>query len=298
MLVSYLLPLLVARFHYKPQNLKKKYNAKWALVTGASSGIGRSISEKLAQQGLNIVLVALDDELLEKAFKELKSQYAAQEFRKVGCDLGKSDAQYDYMNEITKATKDINVQIIINNAGYLKLSAFIRSPLAAQVANLECNMMSHVKITHHFMSKMVENKLKGCITFTSSQAAFFPAPACTTYGGSKAFLQQFACNLAVEGYSYGIDICALMSGPMATNFYKGQPKLNFLTLAQSISDTPDTVADILLSSVGRYTVWRDASLMTIASRLVVKVVDMNLMIWAMARGQRFSSDFKNNPQLR
>jgi len=89
-----------------------------------------------------------------------------------------------------------------------------------------------------------------------------------------------------------------MSGPMATNFYQGQPKLDFLRLAQAISDTPDTVADVLLKSVGRYTVWRDSSLMTIVSRIILKFVDMNLMIWAMARGQRFSSDFKNNPQLR
>jgi len=248
--------------------------------------------------GLNVVLVALDDPLLAKAHQELSTQYAAQQFRAVGVNLGRVDASYDYLPIVAKATDDIDIQILINNAGYLKLSAFIRSPIDQQVANVECNVMSHIKLTHHFMSKMVEKKLRGCITFTSSQTSFFPAPACTTYGGSKAFLSQFACNLAVEGYHYGIDVCALNSGPMATNFYQGQPKLNFLQLAQNMADTPETVADVLLKSVGRYTVWRDASLMTIISRIVVKIVDMNMLVWAMARGQRFSSDFKNNPLLR
>ena len=66
-------------------NLKKRYDAEWALVTGASSGIGRAIVEKLASQGVNVVMAALDDELLATSHKELSKQYPDLKFVKLGC---------------------------------------------------------------------------------------------------------------------------------------------------------------------------------------------------------------------
>ncbi|KIY95930.1 hypothetical protein MNEG_12034 [Monoraphidium neglectum] len=104
---------------FKTQNLKKRYNAEWALVTGSSSGIGKAIAQKLAQQGLNVVLVALADDLLDRTHEELSAAYPGVEFRKVGANLGKSG----YMAEITRATSDINVQVVFCNAGYI-LSGF------------------------------------------------------------------------------------------------------------------------------------------------------------------------------
>ncbi|EAL60869.1 hypothetical protein DDB_G0293034 [Dictyostelium discoideum AX4] len=294
---SYLVPVILAAFKFEDQNLKQKYNAKWALVSGASSGIGRAVATKLAAQGLNVVLVALDDETLQGAFESLKKQFPKVEFRKVGVNLGRADHEYDYMPIIKAAIKDIDVQILINNAGYIQLSAFFRSTLEKQLVNLECNMMSHVKLTHYIVSNMVEKGLKGCVTFTSSQSAFFPAPSCSSYGGGKAFLQSFAASLAIECYNYGIDVISLQSGPIQTNFYDNQPKLSFFKFFHAISDTPDSVADILIRSVGRLT-WRDSSLFTIGSRLVTKIVDMNFLIQGIARGQSLSSDFKNHPELR
>ncbi|EGG14203.1 hypothetical protein DFA_11972 [Cavenderia fasciculata] len=294
---SYLIPILLAAFKWQPQDLKKKYNAKWALVSGSSSGIGRSVAKKLAQQGLNVVLVALEDEALKGTVKSLKQEFPSLEFRGVGVDLGRVDDTYSYLDIIAKATNDIDVQILVNNAGYIQLSAFFRAPLNKQIANLECNMMSHVKLTHHFVSKMIEKKLKGCVTFTSSQAAFFPAPSCSTYGGGKSFLSAFATSLSIECYNYGIDVFCLMSGPIRTNFYDKAPKLSAFKFFHAISDTPDSAADLILSGVGRIT-WRDSSLFTVATRLLTKIVDMNLLVAGIARGQSLSSDFKNHPELR
>ncbi|EGC32145.1 hypothetical protein DICPUDRAFT_49739 [Dictyostelium purpureum] len=294
---TYITPIIIASFKFEDQNLKNKYNAKWALVSGASSGIGKAVATKLAAQGLNVVLVALDDETLQGTYEGLKKQFPKVEFRKVGCNLGRADHEYDYLPIIQKATEDIDVQILVNNAGYIQLSAFFRSTLQRQLTNLECNMMSHVKLTHHFLSKMVEKGLKGCITFTSSQSAFFPAPSCSSYGGGKAFLQNFAASLAIECYTYGIDVFCLMSGPIQTNFYDNQPKLSFFKFFHAISDTPDSAADLMIRGVGRIT-WRDSSLFTVVSRIVTKVLDMNLLIQGIARGQSLSSDFKNHPELR
>ncbi len=76
-MMTFLVPFLVLAFLWKPQNLKTKYKCEWALVTGSSSGIGRALTEKLCGQGLNVVMVALDDKLLDDAHKEIAAKFPA-----------------------------------------------------------------------------------------------------------------------------------------------------------------------------------------------------------------------------
>lgn len=156
-----------------PQNLKKKYNAKWALVTGAGTGIGKSLAETMALQGLNVVLVSLPDKFLAETTKTLQEQFPNQEFRAVSAVF---DHKTDYMPNIIEATKDIDVAIVFNNAGYIVTGFFDQSKLDSQLANLECNSTACVKVTHHFLQKMLEKKLKGCIVFTSSVSGYIPNP--------------------------------------------------------------------------------------------------------------------------
>jgi len=293
---TYLVPIALAALYFTDQDLKKKYSAEWALVTGGSSGIGRALVERLAKQKLNVVIVALDDDLLRNFHKEISEMYPNQKFRAVGVNLGKRDSSSDYLEVIKKQTDDIRVQIVLNCAGYLILRGFVKTQLDSLVTNIECNALSSFRISHHFMCKMVENKLKGCITFVSSTAAYFPAPGNTAYAAGKAFLSAMSTCLAIEARPYGIDVTCLMSGPMATRFYENLPKLNVLALFQAISDTPDTVAGVLIKSIGRLT-WRDSSIWAISNRITMKVIDNNLLVDAMAWGQKYLPDYKNNPDL-
>ena len=121
-LVTYLVTFVGCQCCRRRQNLRRKYDAKWAVVTGASSGIGLAIVEALAAQGLNVVLVAMPDALLEKATKRLSEEYKSQEFRSVGVNLGGDS----YLQPIIDATKDIKPQVIVNNAGYI-LTGFYTS---------------------------------------------------------------------------------------------------------------------------------------------------------------------------
>merc|ERR1712072_747854 len=89
--LTYLVPFVLQTYVFKVQNFRTKYNAKWALVTGGSSGIGRAISERLASQGLNVIIVALDDDLLLQVTDLLSKQYPEQEFRKVGVNMASPD---------------------------------------------------------------------------------------------------------------------------------------------------------------------------------------------------------------
>jgi hypothetical protein len=75
--LTFFLPFLVLAFVWKPQNLKEKYKCEWALVTGSSSGIGKVLTEKLCAQGLNVVMVALDDKLLDESHEEIVAKFPA-----------------------------------------------------------------------------------------------------------------------------------------------------------------------------------------------------------------------------
>jgi NADPH:quinone reductase-like Zn-dependent oxidoreductase len=85
-LVTWLIPYLLTRFR-KPVDVKAKYGAEWALVTGGSSGIGRAIVRHLASQGLNVVIAAVDDKLLKDTTAESEKDFPKRKFRAIGVDL-------------------------------------------------------------------------------------------------------------------------------------------------------------------------------------------------------------------
>jgi NADPH:quinone reductase-like Zn-dependent oxidoreductase len=112
-LTGYLIPQIYMAIRPVP-NLKKKYDATWSLVTGAGSGIGKALAFKLASQGLNVVVVSLDDDYLKQTMKELKEHYPDLEFRSVAVTFSPG---VPYLEKIIEATKDIDINIVFNNAG-------------------------------------------------------------------------------------------------------------------------------------------------------------------------------------
>ncbi len=91
---------------------------------------------------------------------------------------------------------------------------FDQTTLDSQLANLECNSTACVKVTHHFLKKMLEKKLRGCFLFTSSVSGYIPNPFAVMYGASKAFVSQFAASLAIEVRANGIDVLAVHPSPV------------------------------------------------------------------------------------
>jgi len=271
-LLTYLVPTILANMS-GPKDLRKRYDARWALVTGASSGIGKALAEALAQQGLNVVLVALEDALLHDTFGELRERYPAVEFRSVGVDLTRADGAY--IDSIDAATRDIHVPIHFLNAGFMVTGFFHDVPIAKHMANLQCNAVAGVRIAHHFLPKMYASKKPGLIVFTSSAAAIIPSPFTTLYSATKAFVSRFASSLAAEAGPQGIDVMAVHPSPVRSNFLKGTTNFDVINNFYKFSTGPEAVPPQILRKVGSMQVLADLGPVSVMMRLVTKLLDDN-----------------------
>jgi short-subunit dehydrogenase len=293
-IVAYVIPQFIMTFRPVP-NLKKRYDASWALVTGAGSGIGKALTFKLASQGLNVVLVSLNDDFLKETMKQLNDTYPDQQFRSVGCTFSPG---VDYMKQIDDATKDIDVRIIFNNAGFLVTGFFDQAPLPKLLANMECNSTAAVNVTHHFVSKMVSSKTKGCVVFTSSVAGFIPTPFSGMYGATKAFCSQLACSLHIELQSLGIDVCAVHPSPVASNFYdKLDHKIEILESACKQAVLPSELPDAIFRSIGVCAL-RDVGSMAVGSRMGTFFLPYNFFTEMFATAAPYLPDWKTHNKTR
>lgn len=283
---TYILPQLLVRMR-SVQNLKEKYNAKWALVTGGSSGIGRAVVERLAKQDINIIVAAYPDAVLDKACEEYSNMFPSIQVRKVGVDMSKPD----FMKGIVSATEDIDVNIVINNAGYIKTGFFCGSTFGAQLANHNVNATAAIECTHHFATQMRAKKLRGCITFTSSPAGFMPAPLSVLYGATKAYLTSFAQSLAAEVNGDGIDVSVVHPSPTATRFYDKAHAMDALVFFKNTATGPEHIAEALLANVGR-AVTIDQGYYGPCVRLLLRIVDINFLAGLIASIAEYLPDYK------
>jgi len=279
---------LIHTFLLKEQNLKTKYGAKWAVVTGASSGIGRAFSEKLANQGINIALVALKDQLLTDVHETLTKQYPNLEFRAIGVDL----TQDTYMESIKSATQDIDVSLLFNNAGFVTIGFFSDLSLQRQLGNIECNMLSGVKLTHHFLNLMLAKKLRGAIVFTSSPAGQMVTPFSVVYGATKSFVTAFGTNLAPEVYWQGIDVQVVHPSPVDTNFYKSETahKSQNLVLFWKTAVSPKIIADTVFATVGRFGVVREQGYFVLL-KFLFHLIDSHFLAWIATYAARIAPEY-------
>ena len=237
------------------------------------------------RQEINVVLVALDDQLLHDFHAELEEAHPELEFRKVATNLGGGD----YMSPIKEETEDITVQLVFNNAGFITPGIFHKIPLGRNMANYECNATCTIPITHHFLNRITEAKAKGCIFFTSSSAGFVPNPLSAMYASTKAFLTMFGASVAAEVRSLGVDVVVVHPSPIASNFFDKGSSLGALMAFKKFAAGPEVIADVLFSSAGRFVV-RDQGAVTIIFRLFLKLFDLNLFTELTANFAHLSAD--------
>ncbi|MGA3160334.1 MAG: SDR family oxidoreductase [Terracidiphilus sp.] len=190
------------------------FNGKWALVTGASSGIGAALARELAKHGAKLILTARRRDRLEK----LAGEFAARgtEVRIVTADLNDPAAPQQIYD--TTEGAGLPVGILINNAGLGQYGAFCTSPVEQELSQVRVNCEAMVRLTRLFVPRMVERR-SGWVLVLASTASFQPVPYITTYAATKAFDRFFALGLAAEVARFGVKVTALCPGPTESEFF-------------------------------------------------------------------------------
>ncbi|ORW33817.1 hypothetical protein AWB91_06560 [Mycobacterium paraense] len=182
----------------------------WAVVTGASSGIGREFAHQLADAGINVVLVARRLAALQELGSALARGYGV-DYRAVGVDL--SDP--GMLTPITQATNDIDVGLLVSNAGAALPGPFVGSDLQAQRAILRLNTAAHVGLTHHFGERLVRRG-RGGIVLVSALGAKHGVPYLAHTAATKAYVASLGAGLHGELAKHGVHVTVLHPGPTRT----------------------------------------------------------------------------------
>lgn len=211
----------------------------WALVTGASSGIGLAVAHQLAALGLKIVLVARRQATLEQHAQDLMNRFGA-ETRIVALDLAIEDS----IDRIVSATSDLDVGLLVAAAGFGTSGRFVDDDIGEQLEMMRVNCMAVAELTHVFARRLV-TRGRGGIVLMSSLVAFQGVPGAANYAATKAYVQSLAEGLYAELKPLGVDVLASAPGPVKSGF--GERARMTMTLAQ----TPDEVARGTLQALGR-----------------------------------------------
>jgi hypothetical protein len=214
-----------------------EWQGKWALVTGASAGIGKALAEELAAGGTNLVLTARRRERLEDLARTLSTAHKIRAEIFVA-DLAKPAAPAEIL-AFTRA-KNIQVDLLINNAGFGAYGEFSTSDVSRQLEMVQVNCAAVVQLTHLFLPAMIERR-SGDILILASTASFQAVPYITTYAATKAFDLSFAEGLAEELKPHGIRVCALCPGSTESEFREVASQSN-VPAANTRSETAEKVA--------------------------------------------------------
>lgn len=199
-----------------------EWSGKWALITGASAGIGVALAEELGKGGTNLVLTARRKDRLDALAQRLVSAYKVKT-EVVTADLA-DPAAPEKIFTFTQS-KEIKIDILINNAGFGKYGEFPAVEKERLLDMVQVNCTAVVHLTHLFLQGMVVRR-RGDVLILASTASFQAVPYISTYAATKAFDLLFAEGLAEEMKPYGIRVCALCPGSTESEFHvvAGQDK--------------------------------------------------------------------------
>ncbi len=196
--------------------MKVSLKGKWALVTGASSGIGFEMAKDLAGKGMNLILVARREAELKALSLDLAarfgvcSEYMVSDLAK----LGEPELLYEAVLK-----KNINVSVLVNNAGFGAHGEFDDIGADVERDMLTLNIDSLARLTRLFAGSMRQAGF-GRLLFTSSIGAFMPSPSYATYCATKSFVLSYALAIREELRGTGITVSVLYPGVTETAFHK------------------------------------------------------------------------------
>lgn len=227
-------------------NLIDKYG-KWAVITGATDGIGLSMAKELARRGMSILVVSRNEEKLARTKEELEKEPNVGEVETIKIDL--SDSSLENFARIRQQLDPDNrdIGILVNNAGtfpssFMRLNKFDMDFLL-NIANL--NMIAPIHMTRMIMPGMVQRG-KGLVLNVSSILGSLTIPYMSIYAPTKSFLDAFTRQLQIEYASHPIDIYLLTPGAVHTKLLQATSKMPKPTL---LNPTPDDYAKSAINAI-------------------------------------------------
>src|SRR5580693_1500926 len=190
------------------------WHGKWALITGASAGIGTALARELAAGGTNLVLTARRRDRLTGLAAELSAKH---NIRTLACvaDLAQPLGPQQIFSFTEE--KNIAIDLLVNNAGFGAYGEFHKVRLDRLMEMTQVNVTAVVHMTHLYLPGMIARG-SGDIMIVASTAAFQAVPYITTYAATKSFDLLFAEGLAEEVRHHGVRVCALCPGPTESEF--------------------------------------------------------------------------------
>ncbi|HEU0196683.1 MAG TPA: SDR family oxidoreductase [Nevskiaceae bacterium] len=186
-----------------------------ALITGGSSGLGAEFAAQLAQQGCDLVLVARSEDRLNRKAEALR---AAHDVRVEVIPLDLTAANASQRLSTALADRGIEIDLLINNAGFATVGAFADQDAARERAEIALNVAAVVDLTHAFLPAMLARG-RGAIVNVASLAGMQALPYMSVYAATKAFVLSFSTGLWAEVHDRGVHVLAVCPGPVDTPFF-------------------------------------------------------------------------------
>jgi uncharacterized protein len=196
--------------------MSAEWKGKWALVTGASAGIGQAIADELAKGGTNLVLTARRKDRLRALAQELSAKHGIQAEIFVA-DLTQPAAPETIFQFIRE--KDLAIDLLVNNAGFGQYGALHTTETGRLLQMVQVNCAAVLHLTRLFVPAMVARR-SGDVLIVASTAAFQAVPYISTYAATKVFDLYLAEGLAEELQPHGIRVCALCPGTTTSEFHQ------------------------------------------------------------------------------
>lgn len=220
------------------RTLRERYG-EWALVTGASAGIGAEFARALARDGVSCVLTARRADRLEALAGELEKTWSIQT-RVVACDLATAEG----IDALTAAVADLPIAILVNNAGFGYAGRFDKQGEARLRQMVQLNCVAPVALTQRLLPGMRERG-RGAVVITGSVAGRQPLPLHGVYSATKAFDLLLGEALFVELRELGIDVLVIEPGSTATEFQEVAGEI------AHVGEPPQDVVRVALDALGR-----------------------------------------------
>jgi short-subunit dehydrogenase len=211
----------------------------WALVTGASEGIGEAFAQALAAEGFAVLLVARRRDKLEALAATLRQTHGV-EARALVADLSRKEAAQAVMDEAAS----LDLGLLVAAAGFGTSGSFLHARIDEEVTMLEVNCRAVLELTHRF-ADLFARRGRGGIVLCSSLVAFQGVPRAATYAATKAWVQSLAEGIAPELRARGVDVIATAPGPVRSGF------ASRARMTMGASETPMAVARGTLAALGR-----------------------------------------------